>query len=73
MKARNRELLALISNRRASLVDEATSFGSVHTTAERRARWEGHDVPEGLIRLSVGLENADDLVEDVLRALVAPM
>jgi cystathionine gamma-lyase len=54
---------------RARLVDEATSFGSVHTTAERRARWEGNDVPEGLIRLSVGLEDADDLVEDVLGAL----
>ena len=56
---------------RARLVDEATSFGGVHTTAERRARWKGNEVPEGLVRLSVGLEDADDLLDDVSRALDA--
>ena len=50
---------------------EATSFGSVHSTAERRARWGGDEVPEGLIRLSAGIEDARDLVADVLRALDA--
>ena len=51
------------------LVDDATSFGGVRSTAERRRRWGGDDVPEGFIRLSVGAEDPDDLVTDVLRAL----
>ncbi|WP_234543194.1 cystathionine gamma-lyase [Streptomyces shenzhenensis] len=51
------------------LVDDATSFGGVRSTAERRLRWGGDDVPEGFIRLSVGAEDPDDLVTDVLRAL----
>jgi cystathionine gamma-lyase len=55
----------------ASLVTEATSFGGVHTTAERRARWRGDDVPAGLIRLSAGCEDTVDLVTDVERALDA--
>lgn len=53
----------------AELVTEATSFGGVTTTAERRGRW-GHDaVPEGFIRLSAGCEDAEDLLEDIGRAL----
>jgi cystathionine gamma-lyase len=55
----------------AELVTEATSFGSVHTTAERRLRWGGDDVPEGYIRLSAGCEETADLVADVQRALDA--
>jgi cystathionine gamma-lyase len=55
----------------AELVAEATSFGPVHTTAERRARWGSDDISEGLIRLSVGCEDADDLREDVAAALDA--
>jgi cystathionine gamma-lyase len=51
------------------LVTEATSFGGVHTTAERRARWGGDDVPEGFIRLSAGCEDAGDLLADLSRAL----
>ncbi|WP_329411664.1 cystathionine gamma-lyase [Streptomyces sp. NBC_00704] len=51
------------------LVDEATSFGGVRSTAERRGRWGGDAVPEGFIRLSVGAEDPEDLVADVLRAL----
>ncbi|WNM36326.1 cystathionine gamma-lyase [Streptomyces sp. Li-HN-5-11] len=51
------------------LVDDATSFGGVRSTAERRRRWGGDAVPEGFIRLSVGAENPEDLVADVLRAL----
>ncbi|WP_165984617.1 cystathionine gamma-lyase [Streptomyces sp. YIM 98790] len=53
------------------LVDEATSFGGVRSTAERRARWGGDDVPEGFIRMSVGVEDTEDLVADVRRALDA--
>ncbi|MZE76685.1 cystathionine gamma-lyase [Streptomyces xinghaiensis] len=51
------------------LVDEATSFGGVRSTAERRGRWGGDAVPEGFIRFSVGVEDTDDLLTDVLRAL----
>ncbi|MYT32413.1 MULTISPECIES: cystathionine gamma-lyase [unclassified Streptomyces] len=52
-----------------TLVDDATSFGGVRSTAERRARWGGDDVPEGFIRFSVGVEEPADLIADVLRAL----
>ncbi|MGW3493299.1 cystathionine gamma-lyase [Streptomyces sp. NPDC001020] len=50
-------------------VDEATSFGGVRSTAERRGRWGGDAVPEGFIRFSAGAEDPEDLVADVLRAL----
>lgn len=53
------------------LVAEATSFGSIHTTAERRARWGGDVIPEGFIRMSVGCENAQDLIADMQQALDA--
>ena len=53
----------------AELVTDATSFGSVHTVAERRARWGGDPVPEGFIRLSAGVEDTADLLADVERAL----
>jgi cystathionine gamma-lyase len=53
------------------LVIEATSFGGVHTTAERRARWEGDEIPEGWIRLSAGIEETGDVCADVARALDA--
>lgn len=53
------------------LVGDATSFGGVRSTAERRGRWGGDDVPEGFVRLSVGVEDAADLVADVRRALDA--
>ena len=54
-----------------SLVREATSFGGVHSTAERRARWGGDAIGEGFIRFSVGCESADDIVDDVGAALEA--
>ncbi|MFE5830422.1 cystathionine gamma-lyase [Streptomyces sp. NPDC056488] len=51
------------------LVDDATSFGGVRSTAERRGRWGGDAVAEGFIRFSVGAEDPEDLIADVLRAL----
>ncbi|MFE3859163.1 cystathionine gamma-lyase [Streptomyces goshikiensis] len=51
------------------LVEDATSFGGVRSTAERRGRWGGDAVPEGFIRFSAGAEDTEDLVSDVLRAL----
>ncbi|MFF5226579.1 cystathionine gamma-lyase [Dactylosporangium sp. NPDC000521] len=54
----------------ADLVFAATSFGGLHTSADRRAQW-GDDTPEGLIRLSCGVEDTDDLAADVRKALDA--
>jgi len=52
------------------LIYEATSFGGMHTMAERRARWStDDDLPEGLIRLSVGCENPQDIMTDISQAL----
>ncbi|MEN3362640.1 MAG: cystathionine gamma-lyase, partial [Mycobacteriales bacterium] len=53
----------------ARLVLAATSFGGLHTTADRRAQWGGDVVPGGFVRLSAGCEDAADLVDDVARAL----
>ncbi|MFD0490846.1 cystathionine gamma-lyase [Saccharopolyspora erythraea] len=54
--------------RRSRLVVAATSFGGLHTTADRRAQW-GDPVPEGFVRLSAGCEDTADLVADVVQAL----
>jgi len=51
-----------------SLVIEATSFGGVHTTAERRARWKGDVIPDGFVRLSVGCEDGEELIADIAQA-----
>jgi cystathionine gamma-lyase len=51
------------------LVFEATSFGGLHTTAERRARWGADKLSDGFIRLSVGCEDADDLIADLKQSL----
>jgi cystathionine gamma-synthase len=47
----------------------ATSLGGVTSTLESRRRWEGDRVPENLLRLSVGLEAADELWSDLEQAL----
>jgi cystathionine gamma-synthase len=47
----------------------ATSLGGVTSVMESRHRWEGDRVPAGLLRLSVGVEPADVLWEDLSRAL----
>lgn len=54
----------------ARYIVPSTSFGGVHTTAERRARW-GDAVPEGFVRLSVGCEPLNALWADIERALGA--
>jgi len=54
-----------------SLVAEATSFGGVHSTAERRGRWGTDAVDEGFIRFSAGCEDEADLLADVAAALDA--
>jgi cystathionine gamma-lyase len=50
------------------LMRASTSFGGVHTSAERRARW-GDAVPEGFIRVSVGCEPGEVLWRSIERAL----
>lgn len=55
----------------ATLIAEATSFGGVHSSAERRLRWAMDDVSPGFIRMSAGIEDGDDLVADVCAALDA--
>jgi cystathionine gamma-lyase len=55
--------------RALTVVREATSFGGVHSMAERRARWAGDDISEGFIRFSVGCEASEDILADVTQAL----
>ncbi|BCJ42518.1 putative cystathionine gamma-lyase [Actinoplanes ianthinogenes] len=54
----------------AELVFAATSFGGVHTTADRRAQF-GDDTSPGFVRFSCGIEDTADLIADVTRALDA--
>jgi cystathionine gamma-lyase len=56
---------------KSQLLTEATSFGGVTTSAERRARWGGDTVAEGFIRMSAGCEAVEDLIEDMAQALDA--
>ena len=51
------------------LLVPATSLGGVETLIERRGRYEGESAPPGLLRMSVGQEDVDDLWEDLDRAL----
>jgi cystathionine gamma-synthase len=51
------------------LVTNATSLGSVHSLIESRRRWEGDRCPPGLLRLSVGLEEPEEIWADLARAL----
>jgi cystathionine gamma-synthase len=54
------------------LVVAATSLGGVETTMERRQKYAGDAlVPPGLIRMSVGLEDVEDLWADLSDALAA--
>ena len=56
------------SSSAARLVAAATSFGGLHTTADRRAQW-GDDTAPGFVRLSCGVEDTADLVADIAAAL----
>jgi cystathionine gamma-synthase len=49
----------------------ATSLGGVESLIEHRASIEGPQskTPQGLLRVSVGLEHADDLIDDLAQAL----
>lgn len=53
----------------------ATSLGGVESTLERRRRWpmESETVDESLIRMSIGIEDVDDLWADLSLALDAAL
>lgn len=52
------------------LIWNATSLGSVESTMERRAAVSGQEhLPATLLRLSVGIEDVDDLWRDLTRAI----
>jgi cystathionine beta-lyase/cystathionine gamma-synthase len=55
------------------LIVPATSFGGVESNWERRSRWAGETAPPSLIRLSAGIEPAEDLLADIEEALRAGM
>lgn len=63
------ETIAVIS--RARIFTPATSLGGVESLIEHRASAEGPEstTPGNLIRLSIGLEHSDDLIEDLKQAL----
>ena len=51
------------------LIRNATSLGGVDSNMESRHRWEGDRIPAGLLRLSVGLEDVEELWADLAAAL----
>jgi cystathionine gamma-lyase len=54
--------------RRSELLVASTSFGGIHTSVDRRARW-GDRVSDGFARISLGIEDTDDLIADIEQAL----
>ena len=61
--------MALAAN--VEIFTRATSLGGVESLIEHRASIEGPEskTPQGLLRVSVGLEHADDLIDDLSTAL----
>ncbi|MBO0864860.1 MAG: cystathionine gamma-lyase [Mycobacterium sp.] len=53
---------------RSELLIASTSFGGIHTSVDRRARW-GDAVPDGFARIALGIEDTDDLLADIEQAL----
>jgi len=64
---------ALMVAKRVQLFARATSLGGVESLIEHRATVEGDDspFPDDLLRLSIGIEDADDLIADLEQALAA--
>jgi len=64
-------LAADLLTRKTRLWVHATSLGGVESTFERRRRWktEPATIPDALVRLSVGIEDVEDLWADLERAL----
>jgi len=64
-------MAADLLTRKTTLWVHATSLGGVESTFERRRRWktEPATIPDGLVRMSVGIEDVDDLWDDLATAL----
>jgi len=64
-------IAADLITRSTTLWVHATSLGSVESTFERRRRWKSEPatIPDGLVRMSVGIEDVDDLWDDLAGAL----
>lgn len=70
-KVKGGEAEALKVANAVKIITQATSLGGTHTYIEHRASVEKEltKAPENLLRLSIGLENAEDLKEDLEQAL----
>jgi len=71
IQLRGGESAAIALTNRLTLFTRATSLGGPESLIEHRASVEGPTTisPRNLLRVSVGLENAEDLIEDLERAL----
>ena len=54
--------------RRSERLVASTSFGGIQTSVDRRARW-GDQVSDRFARISLGIEDTDDLIADIVQAL----
>ena len=70
VKGRKDAAMALAAH--VEIFTRATSLGGVESLIEHRASIEGPEskTPQGLLRVSVGLEHADDLIDDLSSALM---
>jgi cystathionine gamma-synthase len=71
VQVRGERAQAMAAAARVRVFIRATSLGGPHSLIEHRASVEGRQskTPQNLLRMSIGLENADDLIEDLDRAL----
>ncbi len=72
LRVRGGEKTALAVMQKLRVFIRATSLGGVESLAEHRYSIEGPDspIPKDLIRLSIGIENVDDLISDLEQALI---
>lgn len=73
IRVKGGEAAAIGTAARVQVWKRATSLGGVESLIEHRASVEGPEspVPRELLRLSVGIENVDDLIDDLDEALIA--
>ena len=71
LRVRAGEEAAKLFTGKLRVFKRATSLGSVESLAEHRASVEGPGTqcPTDLVRLSIGIEHVDDLIEDIEEAL----
>jgi cystathionine gamma-synthase len=71
MQVRGTREMAIRVGAKVRIFTRATSLGGTHSLIEHRASIEGPDTrtPQNLLRVSVGLENTEDLIGDLEQAL----